>query len=112
MKHRTSKRPGGNDPIEAFRNRFTRIWCLISVSVIVLWTLWTLLDAFVIPRDIVTIETASQEGTVSSTEGEDSKGESGEEEFFRKLLEEILGRFSKEKVFRQEEIFGQKGEKR
>lgn len=79
MKHRISKKSRRYDPAERYKKRFTRIWCLISVSVIVLWTLWTLLDAFVIPRDIVTIETASQEGTVSSTEGEASKGESEEE---------------------------------
>ena len=37
----------------SFRERFTRTWCVISVSVIMLWTLWTLLDAFVIPSEIV-----------------------------------------------------------
>ena len=33
------------------------------MSVIVLWTLWTLLDAFVIPRDIVLAETAEEAST-------------------------------------------------
>lgn len=60
MKHRTTNRPGKYDPAEAFRKRFTRIWYIISVSVIVLWTLWTLLDAFVIPRDIVIAVTSAE----------------------------------------------------
>lgn len=85
MKHRTSKRPRGNDPVEAFRKRFTRIWRLISVSVIVLWTLWTLLDAFVIPRDIVVADasagasTQTQSGSREEAEAQQDKAEKQEE---------------------------------
>ena len=74
MKRRTSKQSGKSNPVEVYRKRFTRIWCLISVSVIVLWTLWTLLDAFVIPRDIVVVEapaeTSSDEQAFSQEETE------------------------------------------
>ena len=35
-----------------------RRWRIVSAAVIVLWAAWALLDAFVIPRDIVTVEEA------------------------------------------------------
>ena len=46
-----------------FRHKVRRIWRIAASIVLVLWTIWTLLDAFVIPRDIIhrseTNETAS-----------------------------------------------------
>lgn len=72
MKHRTSGQTEQNT-VETYRKRFTRIWCLISVSVIVLWTLWTLLDAFVIPRDIVTV--GNPEGSMTKADEEEQKEE-------------------------------------
>ena len=53
MKLHRTKRTGQNNPVRIFRERFTRMWCLTATAVIVIWTLWALLDAFVIPRDIV-----------------------------------------------------------
>ena len=35
-----------------------RRWRIISTTVIVLWAVWALLDAFVIPRDIIAVEEA------------------------------------------------------
>lgn len=87
MKHRTSKR-AGQTAVNAYRKRFTRIWCLISVSVIVLWTLWTLLDAFVIPRDIVTVESAAEAVTSTEEEAPQEAVTSTEEEAPQELLTE------------------------
>lgn len=46
-----------------FRRKVRRIWRIAASIILVLWTIWTLLDAFVIPRDIIhrseTNETAS-----------------------------------------------------
>lgn len=78
MKHRTTKRPRGNEPAEAFRKRFTRIWRLISVSVIVLWTLWTLLDAFVIPRDIVVADASAGASTQAQSGSQNEDEEEAE----------------------------------
>lgn len=56
----------------AFRRKVRRIWRIAASIILVLWTIWTLLDAFVIPRDIIhrseTNETASG---VSTSQTED-----------------------------------------
>jgi exopolysaccharide biosynthesis protein len=36
-----------------FRRKVRRIWRIAASIILVLWTIWTLLDAFVIPRDII-----------------------------------------------------------
>ena len=55
MKHTDSDRgrsvPG---PVTKFRRR----WQAVSAVIIFLWAVWALLDAFVIPRDIVAVEEA------------------------------------------------------
>lgn len=53
MKHHRTKRTEQSTPVKIYRERFTRAWCITATAVIVIWTLWALLDAFVIPRDIV-----------------------------------------------------------
>lgn len=36
-----------------FRRKVRRIWRIAASIILVLWSIWTLLDAFVIPRDII-----------------------------------------------------------
>lgn len=55
MKHTDSdKGRSVPDPVTKFRRR----WHAISAVVIALWAVWALLDAFVIPRDIIAVEEA------------------------------------------------------
>lgn len=64
------------------REKFVRRWCTAAVSIITIWTIWTLLDAFVIPRDIVVAEETPVPGDTSS--------ESSEEEPAPKLTEPVI----------------------
>jgi len=66
-----------------FRRKVRRIWRIAASIILVLWTIWTLLDAFVIPRDIIhrseTNETASGLST-SQTEDPGIADDAGDEE--------------------------------
>ena len=66
-----------------FRHKVRRIWRIAASIILVLWTIWTLLDAFVIPRDIIhrseTNETASGLST-SQTEDPGIADDAGDEE--------------------------------
>lgn len=66
-----------------FRRKVRRIWRIAASIILVLWTIWTLLDAFVIPRDIIhrseTNETASGVST-SQTEDPSIADDAGDEE--------------------------------
>lgn len=66
-----------------FRRKVRRIWRIAASIILVLWTIWTLLDAFVIPRDIIhrseTNETASGVST-SQTEDPGIADDAGDEE--------------------------------
>ena len=73
MKVHFRKRPRSHDAAKIYKKRFTRIWCIVSVSVIVLWTLWTLLDAFVIPRDIVIADQTAGTAAQADSQQEDSQ---------------------------------------
>ena len=57
QRHRknTEIKSGSADSIRRFRLR----WRIIASAVIVLWAIWTLLDAFVIPKDIVEADAAA-----------------------------------------------------
>ena len=69
MKHKESNRKvqTASAPAEALRRR----WRIISTIVIALWAAWALLDAFVVPRDIVAVE---ESGAASSAPADaDSK---------------------------------------
>ena len=59
--HRHSR--GDHDGSLAFRRKVRRNWRIIASAVIVIWTIWTLLDAFVVPRDIV--QTSGMSGSYS-----------------------------------------------
>lgn len=66
-----------------FKRKVRRIWRIAASIILVLWTIWTLLDAFVIPRDIIhrseTNETASGLST-SQTEDPGIADDAGDEE--------------------------------
>ena len=66
-----------------FRRKVRRIWRIAASIILVLWTIWTLLDAFVIPRDIIhrseTNEIASGLST-SQTEDPGIADDAGDEE--------------------------------
>lgn len=66
-----------------FRRKVRRIWRIAASIILFLWTIWTLLDAFVIPRDIIhrseTNETASGLST-SQTEDPGIADDAGDEE--------------------------------
>lgn len=66
-----------------FRRKVRRIWRITASIILVLWTIWTLLDAFVIPRDIIhrseTNEIASGLST-SQTEDPGIADDAGDEE--------------------------------
>ena len=56
-----------------FVRRFRLRWRLIASTVIVLWAIWTLLDAFVIPKDIVEAGAAAG-NTIEETAAADTGG--------------------------------------
>ena len=55
MKHKDFN---SDRPVSDSVAKFRRIWRAVSASVITLWAVWALLDAFVIPRDIISVEEA------------------------------------------------------
>lgn len=80
-----------------FRKRFSRRWYAVSSVLILLWSLWTLLDAFVIPRDIITaadivVETAPEgETSEDDTDPEAvSEADKEEEERIRLLTDPVI----------------------
>lgn len=95
------KRKSGKTEIDnmsaSFRKRFSRRWYAVSSVLILLWSLWTLLDAFVIPRDIITaadivVETAP-EGETSEDDtdpGTLSEADREEEERIRLLTDPVI----------------------
>ena len=95
------KRKSGKTEIDnmsaSFRKRFSRRWYAVSSVLILLWSLWTLLDAFVIPRDIITaadivVETAP-EGETSEDDtdpGALSEADKEEEERIRLLTDPVI----------------------
>lgn len=81
----------------SFRKRFSRRWYAVSFVLILLWSLWTLLDAFVIPRDIITaadivVETAPEgETSEDDTDPEAvSEADKEEEERIRLLTDPVI----------------------
>ena len=55
-----------------FIKRFRFLWKITAALIILLFAGWALLDAFVIPRDIVTAEDASGQSDTSDASGSDS----------------------------------------
>ena len=95
------KRKSGKTEIDnmsaSFRKRFSRRWYAVSSVLILLWSLWTLLDAFVIPRDIITaddivVETAPAGGTPEddADPGALSEADRAEEERIRLLTDPVI----------------------
>ena len=95
------KRKSGKTEIDnmsaSFRKRFSRRWYAVSFVMILLWSLWTLLDAFVIPRDIITaaaivVETApAGETSEDDTDPEAvSEADKEEEERIRLLTDPVI----------------------
>ena len=95
------KRKSGKTEIDnmsvSFRKRFSRRWYAVSFVMILLWSLWTLLDAFVIPRDIITaadivVETAPEgETSEDDTDPEAvSEADKEEEERIRLLTDPVI----------------------
>ena len=95
------KRKSGKTEIDNmsafFRKRFSRRWYAVSFVMILLWSLWTLLDAFVIPRDIITaadivVETAPEgETSEDDTDPEAvSEADKEEEERIRLLTDPVI----------------------
>lgn len=68
MKHKDSDQ-GRSVPGPAAK--FRRRWQAVSAVIIFLWAVWALLDAFVIPRDIVAVEEAGPEANI--LQGDDSE---------------------------------------
>ena len=55
-----------------FKRKVRRIWQIAASIILVLWTIWTLLDAFVIPRDIIhRSETNEIDSGLSTSQTED-----------------------------------------
>lgn len=52
----------------SFKRRLRRRWRITASVIIVLWTIWTLLNAFVIPRDIVSVSEVSDSANIGSDE--------------------------------------------
>ena len=85
MKKKKSGKPEVNNMPDSLRKQFTRRWYAISSVLILLWSIWTLLDAFVIPRDIITaadivVETASEGETAGEADDPAALSETDEEE--------------------------------
>lgn len=97
MRKRKPGKPEINNMSTSFRKRFSRRWYTVSFVLILLWSIWTLLDAFIIPRDIIAaedivVETASEEKT--SEEDKDpealSEADKEEEERIRLLTDPVI----------------------
>ena len=67
---------GRDDSADRFIKKLRRRWYIVSAVIITLWAAWTLLDAFVIPRDILSIdeiaEAVSPEGEAAGDEAADA----------------------------------------
>ena len=97
MKKRKSGKTEIDNMSASFRKRFSRRWYAVSFVLILLWSLWTLLDAFVIPRDIITaadivVETAPEgETSEDDTDPEAvSEADKEEEERIRLLTDPVI----------------------
>ena len=66
---------GRDDSADRFIKKLRRRWYIVSAVIITLWAAWTLLDAFVIPRDILAIEEIAE---AVSPEGESVDGEAAD----------------------------------
>ena len=85
MKRIKSGKRKSNTTADSYRKRFARRWYSISSALILLWSIWTLLDAFVIPRDIIAaadivVETASGGETAGEADDPAALSETDEEE--------------------------------
>ena len=69
--HSTNR--GDHDDSLFYKRKVRKIWRIAASAVIVIWTAWTLLDAFVIPRDI--IHTSETQGSYYSDADLSSDGE-------------------------------------
>ena len=66
---------GREDSADRFIKKLRRRWYIVSAVIITLWAAWTLLDAFVIPRDILSIDEIAE---AVSPEGESVGGEAAD----------------------------------
>ncbi len=85
MKRIKSGKRKSNNTADYYRKRFARRWYAISSVLILLWSLWTLLDAFIIPRDIIS---ASDIVTENASEEEISEEDISEEEISEEEISE------------------------
>lgn len=69
--HSTNR--GDHDDSLFYKRKVRKIWRIAASAVIVIWTAWTLLDAFVIPRDI--IHTSETQGSYYSDADLSADGE-------------------------------------
>ena len=97
MKKNESGKPEINYMSDPLRKQFIRRWYSISSALILFWSIWTLLDAFVIPRDIITasdivIETASEGQTAEEVKdtADLSEADREEEERIRLLTNPVI----------------------
>ncbi|MCR5811980.1 MAG: phosphodiester glycosidase family protein [Lachnospiraceae bacterium] len=97
MNKRKSGKPETNNTSVFFRKRFARRWYAISSVLILLWSIWTLLDAFIIPRDIIAaadiVEETSPKGSTSGETKEPSalsETDKEEEERIRLLTDPVI----------------------
>jgi len=61
---------GRDDSADRFIKKLRRRWYIISAVIITLWAAWTLLDAFVIPRDILAIDEVEEAAVEATLESE------------------------------------------
>lgn len=97
MRKRKPERPEINNMSASFRKRFSRRWYAVSFVLILLWSIWTLLDAFIIPRDIIAAEDiVAETAPEEETSGEDkdpealSEADKEEEERIRLLTDPVI----------------------
>ena len=97
MRKNESGNPEMNNMSDPLRKQFARRWYAISSVLILLWSIWTLLDAFVIPRDIIAasdivIETASEGDTDGEVKdpADLSEADKEEEERIRLLTDQVI----------------------
>lgn len=97
MKKNESGKPEINNMSDPLMKQFVRRWYSISSALILLWSIWTLLDAFVIPRDIIAasdivIETASEGETAEEVKdpADLSEADREEEERIRLLTDPVI----------------------
>ena len=88
--HSTNK--GDHDDFLFYKRKVRRIWRIAASAVIVIWTAFTLLDAFVIPRDIIhTSETTGAFFTADTSPSDsDPALESSETDSGNTLTEPVI----------------------